>query len=119
MEPKLAGGTGRRDGGMGPQSTVVGLGRGRTVKRGDIVTVMTVLPLTSDVRRLPLLRVAVEPGEETGLRLLSEIQVDKIMTVPRDEIGPRLGALDEDTIQRVDEARLRFLGLGWRMPEVE
>lgn len=75
---------------------------------------VTLLPLTSDLRGLPLVRVSVDPGEETGLRVASEVQIDKVMTVPREKIGPRLGALDEGTMQRVDEALVRFLGLGWR-----
>lgn len=78
---------------------------------------VTVLPLTSDVRGLPLVRVPVEPGEETGLRIASEVQVDKIMAVPREKIGPRLGSLDDSTMRRVDEALTRFLGLGWSLPD--
>jgi len=104
------------------------------VKRGDLVAVVlpgrygkprpglvvqedafealpsvTVLPLTSDLRGLLLVRVPVEPGEETGLRIASEVQVDKIMTVPRGKIGPRLGSVDDGTMRRVDEALARFL----------
>lgn len=74
---------------------------------------VTLLPLTSDVRGLPLVRAPVEPREETGLRVPSEVQVDKAMTVPREKIGPRIGVLDEDTMKHVDEALGRFLGLGW------
>jgi mRNA interferase MazF len=108
------------------------------VKRGDVVTVIlpgrygkprpglvvqheafgalasvTVLPLTSDVRSLPLVRIPIAPSEETGLRIASDVQVDKIMTVPKDKVGPRLGALDESAMKKVDEALGRFLGLGW------
>ena len=72
---------------------------------------VTLLPLTNELRGLPLLRIPVEPGKKTGLRVRSEIQVDKAMTVPREKIGPRLGTLDEGTMQRVDEALVRFLGL--------
>jgi len=77
------------------------------------------LPLTKNLRGLPLVRVPVEPGEETGLRVPSEVQVDKAMTVPRERIGPRIGALDEGTMQRVDEALGRFLGLGWSVARGE
>lgn len=76
---------------------------------------VTLLPLTSELRGLPLVRVPVEPDEETGLRVPSEIQIDKVMTVPRERVGPRIGALDEVTLRRVDEALGRFLGLGWTM----
>ena len=79
---------------------------------------VTVLPLTSEVRGLPLLRVPVGPSKDTGLRVACEIMVDKIMTVPHDKVGPRLGALEESTMQRVDEALRRFLALGWSAPGV-
>jgi mRNA interferase MazF len=63
--------------------------------------------------------VPVQAGEETGLRVPSEIQIDKIMTVPREKVGPRIGALDEVTMQLVDQALGRFLGLGWSMRTAE
>jgi len=80
---------------------------------------VTLLPLTSDLRGLPLVRVPVEPSSETGLRIPSEIQIDKIMTVPRDKVGSRIGALDAPTMQRVDEALGRFLGLAWSLASGE
>lgn len=77
----------------------------------DALASVTLLPMTSDLRRLPVLRVEVAPGPEVGLRIPSEVQIDKIMTVPRVEIGRRLGALDEDALRRVEYALARFLGL--------
>jgi mRNA interferase MazF len=81
----------------------------------DALPSVTLLPLTSDLRALPLVRVPVHPGEETGLRVRSEIQIDKVMTIPREKVGPRIGALDEVTMQLVNEALGRFLGLGWSL----
>jgi mRNA interferase MazF len=72
---------------------------------------VTLLPLTSDVRDLPLLRVSVPAGRESGLRLESQLQVDKIMTVPRSRVGRRVGTLDEEVMRAVDEALKGFLGL--------
>ena len=44
---------------------------------------ITVLPLTSELHDVPLLRVTVEPGGETGLRRRSQVMVDKATTIPR------------------------------------
>lgn len=44
---------------------------------------VTVLPLTSELIDAPLLRVGVEPGAGTGLRLRSQVMVDKATTIPR------------------------------------
>lgn len=80
---------------------------------------VTLLPLTSDIRGLPLVRVPVEASSGTGLRIASEVQIDKIMTVPKDTLGSRIGALDTLTMHRVDEALSRFLGLAWSLPPGE
>lgn len=109
---------------------------GVRVRRGDVVTVVlpgeygkprpaivaqhdafrdlpsvTLLPLTSEIRDLPLLRIPVEPGPESGLRIPSQAQVDKIMTVPKAKIGRRLGTAGEEAMAAIDEALSRFLAL--------
>lgn len=106
------------------------------MKRGDLVTIavsgdygkprpalilqadafhahpsVTVLPLTTELHRAPLFRVTVHPGKENGLRKISQIMVDKATTVPCAKIGTRIGRVDSTTMQAVDQAMLKFLGL--------
>jgi mRNA interferase MazF len=106
------------------------------VRRGDLVTVavsgdygkprpalvvqadafdlhpsVIVLPLTSEMHDAPLVRVTVEAGESTGLRVSSQIMVDKATAVPRVKLGARIGQVDAATLQAVDEALRGFLGL--------
>jgi mRNA interferase MazF len=38
--------------------------------------------------------------------------VDKITTVPKNKLGPRVGQMDAKHIERVNQAILIFLGLG-------
>ena len=73
---------------------------------------MTVLPLTSELHDLPLFRITVEPGEETGLRLRSQVMVDKATTIPRAKAGARIGRLDTATLADVSRALAGFLGDG-------
>jgi len=73
---------------------------------------ITVLPLTSELHDVPLLRVMVEAGEGTGLRLRSQVMVDKATTIPRAKIGTKIGQLDETALGSVDRALVIFLGLG-------
>lgn len=105
------------------------------MKRGDLVTVVTsgdygkprpalivqadayadhpsitVLPLTSELHDVPLLRVTVEPSEDTGLRRRSQVMVDKATTIPRAKAGSRIGRLDEATLAKVSQALGAFLG---------
>ena len=73
---------------------------------------ITVLPLTSELHDTPLLRVTVEPDEGTGLRLRSQVMVDKATTIPRAKAGNRIGCVDEATLASVSRALAGFLGLG-------
>lgn len=71
----------------------------------------TLLPITSDVRDLPPIRITIEPGPESGLKRPSQVQIDKIMTVPRTKVGRRIGSIHEPALEEVDAALARFLGL--------
>ena len=72
---------------------------------------ITVLPLTSELIDAPLLRVSVEPGESTGLRLRSQVMVDKATTIPRVKVGNRIGQVDTATLRRVSQVLAAFLTL--------
>jgi mRNA interferase MazF len=72
---------------------------------------ITVLPLTSDLQAEPLLRIGVQPNRTNGLQKSSQIMVDKISTVSRGRLGPRLGCLAADDLQLVDRALAVFLGI--------
>lgn len=72
---------------------------------------VTVLPVTSELRAAPLLRISVEPSAGNGLRKKSQVMVDKIQTVPRDKVGTAIGRLHQDVLVAVDRALAVFLGL--------
>jgi mRNA interferase MazF len=107
------------------------------MKRGDLVTVatsgdygkprpalimqadayaahpsITVLPLTSELHDMPMLRVTVEPGQTTGLRLRSQVMVDKATTIPRSKAGQQIGCVDPATLASVSRALVAFLDIG-------
>jgi mRNA interferase MazF len=106
------------------------------MKRGDLVTIVTagdygkprpalvvqadafgglpsvtVLQLTSEVRPEHLVRVTVHPSAENGLRKSSQVMVDRVVTVPREKVGPVFGRLEGEWLAAVDRALLGFLGL--------
>ena len=72
---------------------------------------VTVLRISSEIVAAPLLRVTVEPGDATGLRTISQVMIDKAVTVPREKIGAIIGRLDGGTLQTVDRALAAFLAL--------
>jgi mRNA interferase MazF len=72
---------------------------------------IAILPLTSHMVDAPLLRMSVSPTSENGLRGLSQIMLDKPMTVKADKIGQPFGHLDDTTMVSVNRALALFLGL--------
>jgi mRNA interferase MazF len=109
--------------------------RGLAVTRGDLVVIalqgdfgkprpaliiqsdlfaehpsVTILPLTSDLREMPLFRLMLQPTVENGLRLPSQIMIDKANTVPREKVGQTIGRLDAATMVAVNRALALFLG---------
>jgi len=72
---------------------------------------VTVLPVTSDLRDTPLFRVLVEPSQENGLRITSQIMIDKAMTVPTERLGEPIGRLDPNMLLEVDRCLAVFLGI--------
>jgi mRNA interferase MazF len=53
----------------------------------------------------------VEAGEATGLTEQSRIMVDKVTTMPRDNVHDHLGRLSDADLVRLDRALIVFLGL--------
>jgi mRNA interferase MazF len=74
-------------------------------------TTVTVLPVTSTLVAAPLLRIAVQPSAENGLKKPSQVMVDKAMTVKRDKVGPAFGRIDATAIVEVERCLAVFLGI--------
>jgi mRNA interferase MazF len=87
-----------------------------TIRRGDLITValrgdagkprpalviqadhfvdlstVVVLPLTSTLLDLPLVRVTIEPLPATGLQQRSQVMISRPQFVPRARLGPVIG----------------------------
>jgi mRNA interferase MazF len=73
---------------------------------------VTVCPLTSDLQTIaPLFRIHIKPTAENGLRLPSQIAIDKITTLPISRIAAKLGTVVEDVMLQVTRAIAVFLRL--------
>ncbi len=107
------------------------------MKRGDVVTVaaagdygkprpavivqtdafpeshasVIVCQMTSEIAGAPNFRVTVEPSAENGLRNLSQVMADKPVTIRRERIGRRIGALGSEDIARLNSALAFVMGL--------
>jgi mRNA interferase MazF len=72
---------------------------------------ITVAPVTSTIVDTPLFRVTVEPSRRNGLRLVSQIMVDKVTTVRRQRLGQTIGRLEENVMLRVSRALALWFGI--------
>lgn len=106
------------------------------VRRGDLVTVaapgdygkprpalvvqsdlfeelpsVTLCLVTSALRDAPIFRITVDPSPDNGLQRVSQVQVDKVMTVARERIGRVIGRLDEATMLKVSRSLAVFVGV--------
>ena len=71
---------------------------------------VTILPITSELRDAPLYRLPLEPSPSNGLRLFSQIMIDKPQSIPRGKIGQVIGQLDDETMVSVTRLLAVFLG---------
>jgi mRNA interferase MazF len=72
---------------------------------------VTVCPVTSDCVDAPLFRVGLPPGERTGLAAMSQVMVDKIVSVPRSAVVREIGRCDDACLDQIDDALRLWLGL--------
>lgn len=79
--------------------------------RFDRTGSVTICAFTTDPTDAPLFRLAIEPSESNGLRVVCRLMVDKITTVPESKVGSRVGKLADEDMLRLNRALFVFLGL--------
>lgn len=77
----------------------------------DTHTSFLVCLITSSLLDMRIVRLRVNPTEFNGLRLPSQITVDKLYTVKREKMGRVVGRLDDQTLSDLDEVLAIFIGL--------
>ena len=77
----------------------------------DEVPSVTLCLVTSTLRETPLVRITVDPSPENGLQRISQIQVDKVITVARERVGRVIGRLDDATMLKVNRSLAVFIGI--------
>ncbi len=72
---------------------------------------VTICLLSSHLQQTPLFRYQVEPHPENGLSVPSQVQVDKIMTLPRTKLGQKIGRLQDRQLQEITRLIALWVGL--------
>ena len=72
---------------------------------------VTLCLVTSTLLEAPLFRITVDPSPENGLQRISQVQVDKIVTVKRQRVGGVIGRLDDANMLKVNRSLAVFIGI--------
>ena len=100
---------------LAPKGAYTGKPRPAVVVQSDAFNAthasITVCPITSDCVDAPLFRVALPPGDRTGLVVPSQVMVDKLASVPRSAVDRAVGACDDLHLEQIDDALRRWLDL--------
>ena len=67
--------------------------------------------IASDCVDAPMFRITLNPGDRTGLVTVSQAMIDKVVSVPREAIGPVIGRCSPDELHAVDDALRIWLSL--------
>ena len=79
--------------------------------RFDATSSVTVCPMTTHVVDAPLLRIAIPANDLTGISTASWLMVDKITTMPKENLRTRLGRISEEDLLVLGRSLVVFFGL--------
>ena len=72
---------------------------------------VTILLVSSTLVDAPLLRISVKPDQKNGLQKVSQVMIDKAMTVKKDKLGEVFGSASDEVMLAVGRALAVFLGV--------
>jgi mRNA interferase MazF len=72
---------------------------------------ITVCPITSHLIEAPLFRLSLVPNKLTGLTSVSQIMIDKIVSIKSEKITKKIGKLSLNEILKLDDALKLWLSL--------
>jgi len=77
----------------------------------DQIATLTVALVTSTVVDAPYMRVTIVPTVYNGLKVASQVMVDKVMTSRIERVGEVFGRLETEIMLEVDRRLALFLGI--------
>ena len=66
---------------------------------------------TSKIVDAPLFRLTIAPDEFNGLKLPSQIMIDKILALPRDKCGAVIGRIDDRALLALNQSLAVVIGI--------
>ena len=72
---------------------------------------VTICPITRDCVDAPLFRLTLPAGPRTGLKVMSQVMVDKLVSIPRGAIREEIGQCDGREVEAIEDGLRRWLEL--------
>jgi mRNA interferase MazF len=72
---------------------------------------IVICPITTHLIDAPMFRLLVDPSKQSGIKLSSQIMIDKIMVIKSDRIKQKIGKLSHAEMSKVDLALKLWLNL--------
>jgi mRNA interferase MazF len=73
---------------------------------------VVICPITPRLTDAPVFRLTIEPAPNNGLKTRSQLMVDKLIAVKREQIDARIGRLNEIQMAKVNDVLRMWLELG-------
>jgi len=77
----------------------------------DRLTTTIVLPLTSELLNMEIIRFKIEPNKTNGLQFLSQVMIDKIMQVEKCRVQKIIGHVTNKQMDEIEARLLAILGV--------
>lgn len=77
----------------------------------DTHSSITLLPITSTVVDAPLFRMTLDPSKQNGLRRVSQLMIDKLITVRRERVRKTVGRINDHMLIQVNRALAVWIGI--------
>jgi mRNA interferase MazF len=68
--------------------------------------------VSTHLQQTPLFRYQLEPESGNGLSTVSQVQIDKIMTIPRQKVGKVVGSLTARQMSEITRLIAFWFGIG-------
>jgi mRNA interferase MazF len=83
------------------------------VQRDDLGPLDSVIvcPLTSDLGQTGTVRLMVKPDAHNGLRVTSQVMVDKVTVIRKTRVARRIGTMSAEDMRRLDRSLAIVLDL--------
>ncbi len=80
------------------------------VPNRDAKSTIVVL-MTSHLQDAPLLRLTLEPAARNGLKVRSQVRVNRLLTLPTAKVGPTIGRLSDRELVELNRLLAVVIGL--------